>query len=95
MPIFEPVLIDEIDMLQINDSNVNLKIIFKQFESDFIKQGSLLKIQHNPLILDYNGSYQMLNNKIYDRNHQVKSIIKQIVKNIRTSVPNLFAPDDN
>jgi hypothetical protein len=76
MPLFEPVIIDELDLLQINDSNVNLKILFKQFENDFIKQGSLIKIQHNPLILDYNGSYQMLNNKIYDRNQQVKKIIK-------------------
>ena len=44
MPLFEPVIIDELDLLQINDSNVNLKILFKQFENDFIKQGSLIKI---------------------------------------------------
>jgi hypothetical protein len=26
MPLFEPVLVDEIDLLQINDSNVNFKV---------------------------------------------------------------------
>ena len=29
MPLFEPVIIDELDLLHINDSNVNLKILFK------------------------------------------------------------------
>jgi len=35
------------------------------------------------MVIDYNGSYQMLNNKIYGRAPQVKDIIKNIVKRMK------------
>lgn len=38
-------------------TNVNVKHIFKEFEQDFIRQGGLIKINHNPMIIDYNNSY--------------------------------------
>lgn len=82
-PIFEPIDVDELGLFHMNEQSSNVKHAFKQFETDFIKQGSLIRIHHNPLILDYNGSYQMLNNKIYGRAQQVKAIIKLIIKRVR------------
>tara|TARA_B110000285_G_C14657549_1_gene394652 strand:- start:285 stop:473 length:189 start_codon:yes stop_codon:yes gene_type:complete len=60
-----------------------MKQAFQQFETDFIKQGSLIKIHHNPLVLDHVNSYGQLNNKTYGRADQVKELIKKIVKRIR------------
>jgi len=60
-----------------------VKTLFKQFEQDFIRQGSLIKINHNPMVVDINNSYQMLNNKIYGRITQAKSVIKNVMKRIK------------
>ena len=82
MPIFEPQLIDELDQF-LTLKQLNIKRGFRQWENDFIKQGSLIRIHHNPMVIDFKGSYQMLNNKIYGRAQQVKNIIKNVVKRMR------------
>jgi len=84
-PMFEPLDTDPLDQFHTNEQQSNVKAAFRQFEGDFIKQGSLIRIHHNPLILDYNCSYQMLNNKIYGRAQLVKTILKHIVKRVRGS----------
>lgn len=48
-----------------------------------MRLSSLIKISHNPLILDYDGLYLMRNNKIFDRAYSVKQLIKVIIKRIR------------
>jgi hypothetical protein len=80
IPIFEPRVTEPLDQfVDMNKTNqVNVKHLFKQFEQDFIKQGSLIKIHHNPMILDYNNSYQTLNNKIYGQTQQAKDVIRHI-----------------
>ena len=81
IPVFEPIMLEELDQfVEVPNSKINVKEMFKQYENDFIKQGSLIKIHHNPMVFDFNNSYQMLNNKIYERTHQVKGIIKNIIK---------------
>ena len=56
-----------------------------QFEEDFIKQGSLIRINQNPMILDFNNSYQLFNNKIYGRGVNIKKLIKIVVKRVNVS----------
>ena len=68
MPVFERLMVEALDEFSSSTAGKeNVKQRFKKFEQDFIKQGSLIKIHHNPMVIDYNNSYQMLNNKIYGR----------------------------
>lgn len=83
MPIFEPVLIDHID--EVIKNQANQKQSFVQFEEDFIKQGSLIRINQNPMIIDFNNSYQLFNNKVYDRGLDIKKLMRVVVKRLNIS----------